>query len=98
MPPPWRESERALLLRCGVLAARRGAPLAVIDDDPTGTQTVHSVPVLADWSVDSLEAALREDVPCFYVLSNTRALPRDEAVRGRRRLSQPARGGERIGR
>ena len=72
--------ERALLLRCGVLAARRGAPLAVIDDDPTGTQTVHSVPVLADWSVDALEAALREDVPCFYVLSNTRALPREEAV------------------
>lgn len=28
--------------------------LVVLDDDPTGTQTVHSVPVLAEWSVDTL--------------------------------------------
>ena len=53
LPPP---AERSLLMQCGVLAARKGAPLAVIDDDPTGTQTVHSVPVLADWSVDTLQA------------------------------------------
>lgn len=35
------------------LATRRF--LVVLDDDPTGTQTVHSVPVLADWSVDVLK-------------------------------------------
>jgi hypothetical protein len=39
LPPPWREEERALLLRCAALGGRHG-PLAVIDDDPTGTQTV----------------------------------------------------------
>ena len=48
------------------------APL-VVDDDPTGTQTVHSVPVFADWSADTLEAALGEDVPCFYVTERARA-------------------------
>lgn len=53
VPPPWREEERALLLRCAALGGRHG-PLCVIDDDPTGTQTVHSVPVLADWSVRGL--------------------------------------------
>lgn len=31
-----------------------GRVLVVLDDDPTGTQTVHSVPVLAEWSVDAL--------------------------------------------
>lgn len=31
-----------------------GRMLVVLDDDPTGTQTVHSVSVLAEWSVDSL--------------------------------------------
>ena len=66
-------------MRNGVLASRKGAPL-VVDDDPTGTQTVHSVPVLADWSVEALEAALGEDHPCFYLLANTRALPPAEAV------------------
>lgn len=75
LPDEWHEGERALLLRNGVLAARKGAPLAVIDDDPTGTQTVHSVPVLAEWSVEALAAVLVADVPCFYVLANTRALP-----------------------
>lgn len=33
--------------------------LVVLDDDPTGTQTVHSVPVLAEWSVDILIKEVR---------------------------------------
>ena len=41
---------------------------------------VHSVPVLADWSVDTLAAVLAEPLPCFYVLANTRALPAAEAA------------------
>lgn len=69
----------ALLLQCARLAGRR-APLAVIDDDPTGTQTVHSVPVLGDWSVETLVDALSSDIPCFYVLANTRALKAEDAV------------------
>ena len=77
--PPPRTDGLKLKMRCGVLAARRGAPLAVIDDDPTGTQTVHSVPVLADWEVETLQAALSEDVACFYILANTRALTPDAA-------------------
>ena len=46
LPPPWREEERALLLRCAALGGRHG-PLAVIDDDPTGTQTVRPSPLAA---------------------------------------------------
>ncbi|MSU64793.1 MAG: hypothetical protein EXS38_01535 [Opitutus sp.] len=51
------------------------AKVVVLDDDPTGTQTVHGIPVLTEWSVASLEAALRDPTPCFYVLTNSRALP-----------------------
>jgi uncharacterized protein YgbK (DUF1537 family) len=54
--------------------------LVVLDDDPTGTQTVHGVDVLADWSVPSLAAALADRRPCFYVLTNTRSLPAHEAA------------------
>lgn len=36
--------------------------LVVLDDDPIGTQTVHSVPVLADWSVDALAREVRKSV------------------------------------
>ncbi|WLW54918.1 four-carbon acid sugar kinase family protein [Streptomyces sp. YU58] len=62
-----------------------GAPrLAVLDDDPTGTQTVKDVPVLTSWTVDDLRWALRQDSPAFFVLTNTRSLsPRDAATRNR---------------
>jgi uncharacterized protein YgbK (DUF1537 family) len=52
----------------------------VFDDDPTGTQTVHGIDVLADWSVDHLAAALSDARPCFYVLTNTRSLSALEAA------------------
>lgn len=47
---------------------------AVLDDDPTGTQTVHGVPVLTTWSVDDLEAELKKDHPAFFLLTNSRSL------------------------
>ncbi|HEV8044789.1 MAG TPA: hypothetical protein VGP38_06390, partial [Rubrobacter sp.] len=37
-----------------------GRRLAVLDDDPTGTQTVHGVPVLTTWSVEDLRWALEQ--------------------------------------
>ncbi len=59
----------------------RGGPKAVVlDDDPTGTQTMHGIDVLADWSVEALGAALRDPRPCFYVLTNSRSLPTAEAA------------------
>ncbi len=55
------------------------AKVVVLDDDPTGTQTVHGVPVLTTWEVPVLEAALREPGPCFFVLTNSRAFPAERA-------------------
>ncbi|MCP4360629.1 MAG: hydroxyacid dehydrogenase, partial [Chloroflexi bacterium] len=49
--------------------------VVVLDDDPTGTQTVHGIPVLTKWSVESLRAELANDLPAFYLLTNSRALP-----------------------
>jgi uncharacterized protein YgbK (DUF1537 family) len=76
LPPPaaggW-ESLRAMVNSAGT-------KVVVIDDDPTGTQTVHGVDILADWSVPSLIAALADPRPCFYVLANTRSLPSPEAA------------------
>ena len=56
-----------------------GRKVAVLDDDPTGTQTVHDVPVLTTWSVEDLRWALEQPSPTFYVLTNSRSLPEDEA-------------------
>lgn len=58
--------------------------LVVLDDDPTGTQTVAGVPVLTTWSVADLRWALSRDVLVFFVLTNTRSLsPKDTEARVR---------------
>ncbi|MFK4098765.1 four-carbon acid sugar kinase family protein [Streptomyces sp. NPDC019531] len=78
--PPVRE------VSASEVAARiAGGPrLVVLDDDPTGTQTVADVPVLTSWTVDDLRWALRQDSSAFFVLTNTRSLsPEDAATRNR---------------
>jgi uncharacterized protein YgbK (DUF1537 family) len=61
--------------------------LAVLDDDPTGTQTVHGVPVLTTWSVEDLQWALEQSSSTFYVLTNSRSFPEEEAARMNREIS-----------
>lgn len=63
------------------LLHRQRIKLVVMDDDPTGIQTVHSCRLVTDWQADSLQAALADEAPFFYVLTNTRAMTRDEAAR-----------------
>ena len=69
------------IVRAVLADARR---LVVLDDDPTGTQTVTDVPVLTRWSRDDLRWALAQGGPGFFVLTNTRSLgPEDAAARNR---------------
>jgi uncharacterized protein YgbK (DUF1537 family) len=53
--------------------------LVVLDDDPTGTQTVHDVPVYTTWSIEVLKEALSQNSSLFYVLTNSRSLVEEEA-------------------
>ncbi|MCA9905297.1 MAG: hypothetical protein KC547_15680, partial [Anaerolineae bacterium] len=48
--------------------------VVVLDDDPTGTQTVYDIAVLTEWTVDALARELRNDAPAFYLLTNSRSL------------------------
>ncbi len=76
LPPEWPE-DLLFWIRDAVRAS--GRKLVVLDDDPTGTQTVHNVTVLTDASVKRLIAALRAPDPVVYVLTNTRSLPLAQA-------------------
>jgi uncharacterized protein YgbK (DUF1537 family) len=67
---------------------RHDRKLIVLDDDPTGTQTVYDIPVLTDWSIESLRAELSSNTGCFFVLTNSRALPEAEACRVNREVGQ----------
>ena len=48
--------------------------IIVLDDDPTGSQTVHSCLLLTRWDVGALKAALADHAPLFFVLTNTRGM------------------------
>lgn len=52
----------------------------VLDDDPTGSQTVHSCLLLTRWDVDTLLEALTDDAPLFFVLTNTRGMSAQRAA------------------
>lgn len=54
--------------------------VVILDDDPTGTQTVQGLPVLTHWSEQALAEELRGDRPAFFILTNSRSLPESEAV------------------
>ncbi|AFZ47701.1 type III effector Hrp-dependent outer protein [Cyanobacterium stanieri PCC 7202] len=53
--------------------------IIVLDDDPTGSQTVHSCLLLMQWDVDTLRDGLKDECPIFFILTNTRALNPQEA-------------------
>lgn len=76
LPSEWPYSLLAEI-RQQVLASQR--TVVVLDDDPTGTQTVYDVPVLTTWATETLQAELVSKLPLFYILTNSRSLPLTEA-------------------
>lgn len=47
--------------------------IVVLDDDPTGVQTLHDVSVFTDWSESAIEEGFREQQKLFYILTNSRS-------------------------
>lgn len=75
LPPEYPES---LMGRIRAEFEASCQTLVVLDDDPTGTQTVYDVPVLTEWSVSSLVREFRAGIPVVYLLTNSRSLsPKD---------------------
>ncbi len=55
--------------------------LVVLDDDPTGVQTVHDVNVYTNWTRESMEQAFAEKERLFYILTNSRGMTQAETTR-----------------
>ncbi len=54
--------------------------IIVLDDDPTGSQTVHSCLLLTRWDVPTLREAILDRSPLFFVLTNTRGMDAQRAA------------------
>lgn len=76
LPPEWPVD---LLPTIQIMVRESQRKVVVLDDDPTGTQTVHGVPVLTEWPVERLAEELKGSSPAFYLLTNSRSLPLKEA-------------------
>lgn len=61
------------------LLASENSTLVILDDDPTGTQSVANLPVLINWTVADLCWALSLETRAVYVLTNSRSLHPAEA-------------------
>jgi len=54
--------------------------IIVLDDDPTGSQTVHGCLLLTRWDKDTLREAIEDASPLFFVLTNTRGMAAQPAA------------------
>ena len=52
--------------------ARNQKKIVVLDDDPTGVQTVHDISVYTNWEKDTIRQGFKETNNLFYILTNSR--------------------------
>lgn len=68
--PPVNEKAVDELLAKEIAGSNK--KIVVLDDDPTGVQTVHDISVYTNWSEDSIRKGFAEENKLFYILTNSR--------------------------
>lgn len=61
--------------------AKNDTKFVVLDDDPTGVQTVHDISVYTEWTVDAMKKAFAEENKVFYILTNSRGMTAAETTK-----------------
>ena len=62
--------------------------IIVLDDDPTGVQTVHDVFVYTDWSENSIREGFTEEGNLFYILTNSRGFTVNQTIKCHKEIIQ----------
>jgi len=73
------------------LAALRGSfqrKIVVLDDDPTGVQTVHGLSVYTDWLPETMDRAFSDAGDMFFILTNSRGMTVDQTTETHRQLAR----------
>lgn len=61
--------------------------IVVLDDDPTGVQTVHDISVYTSWGKDSIRAGFDEENSLFYVLTNSRGFTAEQTTKAHHEIA-----------
>lgn len=76
LPAEWPDS---LMSTIAQRVASGNETIIALDDDPTGTQTVYDLPVLTEWSSETINAEFAKGTPAFYIMTNSRSLTPSDA-------------------
>ena len=62
--------------------------IVVLDDDPTGVQTVHDISVYTNWDKDSIRQGFDEENNLFYVLTNSRGFTEEQTTKAHHEIAE----------
>ena len=85
LPPLWPDTTLRKQIHAHNNQAQRC--IVALDDDPTGTQTMHDIWVLTRWGVSDLHAALSDGETALYILTNSRSMPLADAQQVNREIA-----------
>jgi len=60
--------------------AKDDTKLVILDDDPTGVQTVHDVLVLTHWDEESIQHGFENENKVFFIMTNSRGMTAEETT------------------
>ena len=78
LPPVWHEDVLPLIRD---IISKDTGRIFILDDDPTGSQTVEDVSLLTNWTMENLLSEFNSKESATFLLTNTRAKPAQEAMR-----------------
>ncbi|MDY3004561.1 MAG: four-carbon acid sugar kinase family protein [Christensenella hongkongensis] len=84
--PPRKPGSADLALE--IALSRQNNKIIVLDDDPTGTQTVHDIPVFTSYDEQSVKAGMQAEQNLFFLLTNSRSFSADKTAREHRKIAQ----------
>lgn len=65
-----------------------GRKMIVLDDDPTGVQTIHDLSVFTSWDLHALKEAFEEPEEMFFILTNSRSFSQEKTIRVHREIAE----------
>ena len=67
--------------------AKNNRKIVVLDDDPTGVQTVHDIHVYTGWDEESIRKGFLEENNLFYILTNSRGFTEEETTKAHNEIA-----------
>lgn len=62
--------------------------IIVLDDDPTGVQTVHDISVYTNWEKDTIRQGFEESNNLFYILTNSRGFTTEQTTEAHNAIAE----------